>query len=259
MALQIMPGKLSNNLSDGKKEILYDKYSPQINITDTLKPICVDFFKEEIFSEDGEDITVSIVPFKGIKPLFDRLQIEAKKIISEHFVIRQSQIVYFLSLNEDIISFLSERHAFAVTPEKSHQTFHMFLNNKKKRMNVFQQNRKILNKRINYQSPYNTEIFIWQNGEQRKAKLNFGTLNTLYAPSTLHNQEALLFLTNKFGKRILASITDYIKREELKLINSVLNEFPDVRNALTDIVLFQSLIISMLLNSEAQNYVLTIV
>ena len=80
MALQIMSGTIHG--IGKEKEILYDDGDPQITITDTLKPICDEFFQERNFVEGDDEIAVSIVPFNGMRPLSFRIEKEALRILS---------------------------------------------------------------------------------------------------------------------------------------------------------------------------------
>lgn len=68
MAMQIMPGELKG------KNIIYRENCKMINVTDTLRPICNEFFEEETVLENKETITVEIAHLNNIMRLSDRIE-----------------------------------------------------------------------------------------------------------------------------------------------------------------------------------------
>lgn len=68
MAMQIMFARISG------KVIEYPDNPSYINVTDNLKPICNEFFKEESFLEDEEEIIVQVVRLEEIKKLSERIE-----------------------------------------------------------------------------------------------------------------------------------------------------------------------------------------
>ena len=111
MALQITPGTLVSS----KREIRYNDGDPQINITETLKPICDEFFREEIFLEDEEEITVRFVPFKGIEPLSYRIERELLRRVKWQRE-NDRHLMLLISTNSDIISNLIRSLSAPIRP-----------------------------------------------------------------------------------------------------------------------------------------------
>lgn len=68
MAMQILPARVKENT------ITYLGACKMINVTETLRLICDEFFNEETVFEDGEEITVKIVHKDKIAELSNKIE-----------------------------------------------------------------------------------------------------------------------------------------------------------------------------------------
>ena len=118
MAMQIIPGKLKG------KDIFYAEECKEINLTDTLRQICEDFFTEETVFEDGEEITIEIAKSDRIRPLSEKIEKELfnlleklsntkgdatkKELVADikDLILFRSLIIFMLSsdIHEDVIT-----------------------------------------------------------------------------------------------------------------------------------------------------------
>ena len=225
MALQIMSGTLHGAGRD--TEILYDYNDPQINITDTLKPICDDFFKERTFLEGDEEITVSIVPLNGVKHLSDRIKNEAlRRLFSNMNTVGANIYGTDAHLTGEVVE---EWQSKSLT----HQLMRLIL------MRSY-----IISELIRWPFSSNKIIRIKYSIDGRNGR----RINIPLLRSKNHDKKS---------NQYIQTIYKHLQQETMAYLDKI-NE-SEIKNALKDFMLFQSLIISMLLKPNPRRCVLTII
>ena len=230
MALQIMSGTLHGAGRD--TEILYDYNDPQINITDTLKPICDDFFKERTFLEGDEEITVSIVPFNGVKHLSDRIKNEALRRLFSN--------MNTVGTNTDgaNTSGIDARLAGEVVEERQSKSLMRQL------IRLISMRSYIVSELI--RKPFSSNKII-----RIKCSINSRNGRRINIPLLRSKNH------DKKSNQYIQAVYNYLDQETMAYLDKI-NE-SEIKNALKDFMLFQSLIISMLLKPNPHRCVLTII
>lgn len=77
MAMQIMFARTYG------RNIEYIDESYCINVTQNLDTLCKDFFKEESFFEDGEEIIIQVMRFEKVKELSEKIEENIKTLLEK--------------------------------------------------------------------------------------------------------------------------------------------------------------------------------
>ena len=77
MAMQIMFARTYG------KNIEYIDESYCINVTQNLDMLCKDFFKEESFFEDGEEIIIQVMRFEKVKEFSEKIEKNIKTLLEK--------------------------------------------------------------------------------------------------------------------------------------------------------------------------------
>ena len=234
MALQIMSGTLHG--IGKEKEILYDDSDPKIYITDALKPICDEFFQERTFLECDEEITVNIVPFNGLRPLSFRIEKEALRVVSSMISAETNARDANTRFDGEVVNEwrLNNWQSKSLATASVHQLMHLIsmrsyvISELTRR--PFSSNRRNMFIRIN-------------------CAINSRRINVIPLLRSIKH--------DKKSNQYIQAIYKYLKQETEAYLDKI-NE-PEIKSALKDFTLLQSLIISTLLKPNPRRCVLTII